>query len=343
MSSIGSRIRDRREELNLSQDELAKRLGYKSRSSINKIELDQRNITQSKIKSIADVLETTPAYIMGWTEENNGPILVEDNEQLIEKSDYMSAFPERLKLLRKQFKLSQRDLAAQTGINSSSIAMYEQGKREPGISTIKLFANYFNVSVDYLIGSSDDSSPKIFKTAGERIRHLREELGISQKDLAEAIGTQSQNLYKYEQNIIENIPSDKVEALADALRVSPSYIMGWDLNSAPANSGIPERLHSLRESRGLTLDQVGEYIGVNRATILRYENGNIDISRPVAIKLAELYGVSPSYIMCFDNIVPVWTKYMDIFYNLTPVEISKLREYSNFLRYQKSEKERKED
>ena len=70
MSTIGSRIRNRREELGLSQDELGKRLGYKSRSSINKIELDQRNLTQSKIKAIADALDTTPAYIMGWNEPN---------------------------------------------------------------------------------------------------------------------------------------------------------------------------------------------------------------------------------------------------------------------------------
>lgn len=68
MSTIGSRIRNRREELGLSQDELGKRLGYKSHSSINKIELDQRNLTQSKIKAIAEALETTPAYIMGWDE-----------------------------------------------------------------------------------------------------------------------------------------------------------------------------------------------------------------------------------------------------------------------------------
>lgn len=67
MSTIGYRIRVRREELGLSQEELGKRLGYKSRSSINKIELDQRNLTQPKIKAIADALETTPAYIMGWT------------------------------------------------------------------------------------------------------------------------------------------------------------------------------------------------------------------------------------------------------------------------------------
>lgn len=66
MLEIGDRIRIRREELQMSQEELAKRIGYKSRSSINKIELGHYNLTQSKIKAIADALDTTPGYIMGW-------------------------------------------------------------------------------------------------------------------------------------------------------------------------------------------------------------------------------------------------------------------------------------
>ncbi len=59
----------RRESLGLTQDELAKKVGYKSRSSINKIELGKTDITQSKVVAFADVLRTTPAYIMGWDEE----------------------------------------------------------------------------------------------------------------------------------------------------------------------------------------------------------------------------------------------------------------------------------
>ena len=69
MLSIGDRIRIRREELEMSQDELAKRLGYKSRSSITKIEKDGRELPQKKIADIARALQTTPAYIMGWEEE----------------------------------------------------------------------------------------------------------------------------------------------------------------------------------------------------------------------------------------------------------------------------------
>ena len=66
---IGDRIKRRREELGLSQDELARRLGYKSRSSINKIERDAGGLPQTKIADIAKALQTTPSYIMGWHEE----------------------------------------------------------------------------------------------------------------------------------------------------------------------------------------------------------------------------------------------------------------------------------
>lgn len=69
MDTIGERIRKKRESLQMSQDELAKKLGYKSRSSINKIEIDGRSVPMGKIKDIAQALNTTPAYIMGWEED----------------------------------------------------------------------------------------------------------------------------------------------------------------------------------------------------------------------------------------------------------------------------------
>ena len=60
------RIRKRRGELGLSQEELAQKMGYKSRSSINKIEMGENDIPQSKIVQFARALNTTPAYLMGW-------------------------------------------------------------------------------------------------------------------------------------------------------------------------------------------------------------------------------------------------------------------------------------
>lgn len=68
MTTIGERIRKRREQLGMSQEDLAHKIGYKSKSSINKIELDVQQLRQSKIKQIAQALETTTDYVMGWDE-----------------------------------------------------------------------------------------------------------------------------------------------------------------------------------------------------------------------------------------------------------------------------------
>lgn len=64
-------------------------------------------------------------------------------------------------------------------------------------------------------------------TVGERIKKIREEKNISQTELAKATNISKQNLYKYENNIITNIPSDKIEDIANCLKISPSYLMGW--------------------------------------------------------------------------------------------------------------------
>lgn len=67
---IGDMIKKRREELKLTQEELAEKLGYKSRSSINKIESGINDLPQSKIVEFAKVLKTTPSYLMGWEDEH---------------------------------------------------------------------------------------------------------------------------------------------------------------------------------------------------------------------------------------------------------------------------------
>lgn len=75
MTTIYDRIKNLRENLELTQQELAERLGYKSRSTINKIESGQRDISSTQIIAFSKALNTTPAYLMGWEDENSDPIL----------------------------------------------------------------------------------------------------------------------------------------------------------------------------------------------------------------------------------------------------------------------------
>lgn len=67
-------------------------------------------------------------------------------------------------------------------------------------------------------------------TIGERIKNRRKELGMSAEDVAAIIGTSPATIYRYESNYITKMGVDKLTPIADALRVSEAYLMGWTSN-----------------------------------------------------------------------------------------------------------------
>lgn len=96
----------------------------------------------------------------------------------------------RLKELRENKKLTQSELAHILQISPSSIGMYEQGRREPDSTTLKKIANYFNVTIDYLLGNnntSKDSLPPLTKKDEREIAKDLENM-IESLDGAAAMG-----------------------------------------------------------------------------------------------------------------------------------------------------------
>ena len=67
--TMHERIKLLREEQRISRAELARLVGYTSRSSINKVEAGLVDLPQSKIAAFAKALNTTPRYLMGWEEQ----------------------------------------------------------------------------------------------------------------------------------------------------------------------------------------------------------------------------------------------------------------------------------
>ena len=65
---IGSRILKRRRDLCLTQEELAARMGYKTKSSINKIEKGYNDVPRTKVRKFAEALHTTEDYLNGKTD-----------------------------------------------------------------------------------------------------------------------------------------------------------------------------------------------------------------------------------------------------------------------------------
>ena len=114
-------------------------------------------------------------------------------------------------------------------------------------------------------------------TVGERIKKVRNKLGMSQVDFADKINVSKQTLYKYENNIITNIPSDKIEAAARLGNVSPAYLMGWTISDEDiANVFV---LHDLED----IIDNIREFSPPEKAHFKNYlrlhEIGRRDVDK----------------------------------------------------------------
>ena len=71
----------------------------------------------------------------------------------------MSLFSERLKSIRIERKLTQKQVAEGIGVAESYYQIYEYGKKEPSISKLEKLCRYLNVSADFLLGLSDEARP----------------------------------------------------------------------------------------------------------------------------------------------------------------------------------------
>lgn len=127
-------------------------------------------------------------------------------------------------------------------------------------------------------------------TVGQRLKQLREKAGLSQVDLAAKLNVSKQNLYKYENDIITNIPSDKIEEAASILNVSPSYIMGWtkfdDRCSGKEADDNDERLSKLAANilkfhgdQKRLIDNYGQLSDINKKKVVNYSDNLLAIQK----------------------------------------------------------------
>ena len=68
-------------------------------------------------------------------------------------------FGERVKALRKERKMTQSELAQVAGVTKGTVALWEQGQRNPSLPVVKKLSAFFDKSVDYILGNTDDATP----------------------------------------------------------------------------------------------------------------------------------------------------------------------------------------
>lgn len=242
-------------------------------------------------------------------------------------------FKEILCSLRKNKNLSQEELSKETGITRSAIGMYETGKREPDIETIKLFARYFGVDMNTILGQNNEF-PMIY----DRIRMRRIELGMSQDDLAKKLGYKTRSAIAKIEAGENDVSSAKLCAIAKVLNVSSEYLLNGSTSnqeavaakeneefnrlfgllyedekeiiiaaikgilkrhqSEPNIENVGNRIKFLRKQQGLTLEEIGQRVGVGKSTVRKWEEGDIQNMRCDKIPLlADALDTTPEYIM----------------------------------------------
>lgn len=69
LTQMGMRIKNRRKELGMTMDELAKKTGYSGKGALSHIEAGRKNISTERLKAIATALDVNPTYLMGYDDE----------------------------------------------------------------------------------------------------------------------------------------------------------------------------------------------------------------------------------------------------------------------------------
>lgn len=150
-------------------------------------------------------------------------------------------------------------------------------------------------------------------TKGTRIRLRREELNLSQTYVADKIKIKKQTLYKYENNIISNIPSDKIEALAKVLKTTASYLMGW---SDEKENDLQKRINPTRltqaalkspdsdVSQNVIQNATIKALAITEMTVelISYYNELTDKDKESLIRFAVSLKENKSPLICEDSI-----------------------------------------
>ena len=171
----------------------------------------------------------------------------------------------RLKKLRKEKGLTQADLAKVLNTNQSQYGKYENGKTNLTVENAKILANYFGVTLSYLLGLDDDSCINGSKKMTP-FQSLVRDRGISLKEISEATGIGYSTVGNYNQG--SRIPNARnAQLLSEYFGVSIPYLLGYEENSMANKPNatilieLVKDLYSIREKRS-SLHQ--EYIKIDK-------------------------------------------------------------------------------
>ena len=145
VNDFSTRLQQLRARDNVTQSQLAKDLGF-TNQNVCDWEAGKSGTTFDKLISIANYFQVTTDYLLGNSNSSNIHYNTSVNKNM---------FAFNLKQLRTQNHLTQKQLAEALNISNQNINDWENEKSETTFDKLISIANYFQVTVDYLLGNSD--------------------------------------------------------------------------------------------------------------------------------------------------------------------------------------------
>ncbi len=137
---------------------------------------------------------------------------------------------------------------------------------------------------------------------GDRIRSLRTSKGLTLEDVAKAAGTIKQTIYKYEHGVVENIPQDRINAIAAVLGTTPEYLLCLTDDPYPMDPRLIEVFRKRLAAEILLHDSAN--LEAEFGTPKPYENvleGTVPLTLGLAYTIADKMCVSLDYLLGFTD------------------------------------------
>lgn len=200
-----------------------------------------------------------------------------------------------LKELRQKKGLSQIELGEILHLAQNTISAYENGTRDPDTQTLKQLSEFFDVSVDYLIGNSKISASS-FPT---RLKELRQSREISQGDLANILNVGSSTISQYETGNREPCFANLLR-ISEYFGVSVDYLLGIsELHDQPPVERMffGDHLKKCRSNAGLSQKTLAKLLGISQQAVGSWETGRTSPSPEMIAEIASVLKVSADVLL----------------------------------------------
>lgn len=171
---FGERLKQRRQELKMSAEELAKIIG-KNRATIYRYEKgDIESVPIDVLEPLAKALDVTPSWIMGWDSETEHTDNQTGNNDI--DVQFVGSVGEIIKSLRMMRNISLEEFSNETGIPADELKRYETGESNIPESVIETLADFLNVTVEDLTSANitvNRTHMAYVSNSPTHVRHLK--------------------------------------------------------------------------------------------------------------------------------------------------------------------------